>query len=132
MRDGRYKFIAAPRRELYDTQTDPGETRDLSASNPRLADALETALRDMAARTAAATAQTPRPMDPEVEERLRALGYVGATVTQGRAGRPIPRRSEGQDRPLQPAEARRQTIRSPAGSTMGSPKSVRCLLPTPR
>jgi arylsulfatase A-like enzyme/predicted Zn-dependent protease len=82
VRDGRYKFIAAPRRELYDTQTDPGETRDLSTANPRLADALEAALRDMAARTAAATTQAPRPMDPEVEDRLRALGYVGASVTR--------------------------------------------------
>ncbi len=82
VRDGRYKFIAAPRRELYDTQTDPGELRDLSAENPRLADALETALRDMVARTSATTTQTPRPMDPEVEDRLRALGYVGATVTR--------------------------------------------------
>jgi arylsulfatase A-like enzyme/Tfp pilus assembly protein PilF len=83
VRDGRYKFIAAPRRELYDTQSDPGETRDLADSNPRLADALENALREMANRTAAsATPQTPQAMDPEVEDRLRALGYVGATVSR--------------------------------------------------
>ena len=83
VRDGRYKFIAAPRRELYDTQTDPAETRDLSASNPRMADALERALRDMAARTAvSATPQKPRAIEPEAEERLRALGYVAATVSR--------------------------------------------------
>lgn len=83
VRDGRYKFIAAPRRELYDTQADPGETHDLSASNPRMADALERGLRDMVARTAAAaTPQTPRTVDPAVEERLRALGYVAATVSR--------------------------------------------------
>jgi arylsulfatase A-like enzyme/predicted Zn-dependent protease len=83
VRDGRYKFIAAPRRELYDTQTDPGETRDLVASNPRVADALERALREMAARTAvAAVAQTPRSVDPEAEERLRALGYVASAVSR--------------------------------------------------
>jgi len=83
VRDGRYKFIAAPRRELYDTQNDPGETHDLSAANPRMADALERALREMAARTAvAAVAQAPRSVDPEAEERLRALGYVAATVSR--------------------------------------------------
>jgi len=83
VRDGRYKFIAAPRRELYDTQADPGETRDLSASNPRIADALERALRDMAARIAAsAMPQQPRTIEPEAEERLRALGYVGTTVSR--------------------------------------------------
>ncbi len=83
VRDGRYKFIAAPRRELYDTEADPGELHDLSASNVRLADALDSALREMAARIAvAATPQAPRTVDPEVEERLRALGYVGATVSR--------------------------------------------------
>ena len=83
VRDGRYKFIAAPRRELYDTQADPGETQDLSASHPRIADALERALRDMVARTAAsATPQKPRPIEPEAEERLRALGYVATTVSR--------------------------------------------------
>jgi len=82
VRDGRYKFIAAPRRELYDTVADPGETTDLSATNPRLADALQAALRDFTARTSAsATPQAPRAVDPDVEDRLRALGYVGATVT---------------------------------------------------
>src|SRR4051812_13117848 len=83
VRDGRYKFIAAPRRELYDLEADPGETRDVSASNPRVADALERALRDLAARTALSAApQQPRTVDPEAEERLRALGYVAATVSR--------------------------------------------------
>lgn len=83
VRNGQFKFIAAPRRELYDTQADPGETRNLSAANPRMADALERALRDMATRTAtASTPQTPRAIDPAVEERLRALGYVATTVSR--------------------------------------------------
>jgi len=83
VRDGRYKFIAAPRRELYDIQADPGETKDLAAENPRMADALERGLRDMATRTAAkAVAQQPRSVDPAVEQQLRALGYVASTVTR--------------------------------------------------
>jgi choline-sulfatase len=83
VRDGRYKFIAAPRRELYDITADPGETKDLSAENPRMADALERALRDFAARTATrAVSQQPQAMDPETEQRLRALGYVASTPTR--------------------------------------------------
>jgi choline-sulfatase len=82
IRDGRYTLIAAPRRELYDTQTDPGETHDLAASNPARADALERALHDFVARTSARrTAPAPRPVDPDVEERLRALGYVGGSIS---------------------------------------------------
>jgi len=83
VRDGRYKFIAAPRRELYDTQADPGELHDVAASNPRVADALERALGEMTAKLAvAATPQQPRAIEPEVEERLRSLGYVAATVSR--------------------------------------------------
>jgi hypothetical protein len=83
VRDGRYKFIAAPRRELYDTRTDPGELHDVAASNPRVADALERALADMTAKLAiAATPQEPRPVEPDVEERLRSLGYVAASVSR--------------------------------------------------
>jgi tetratricopeptide (TPR) repeat protein len=83
VRDGRYKFIAAPRRELYDTRTDPGELHDVAAANPRVADALERALADMRAKLAiAATPQRPRPVEPDVEERLRSLGYVAASVSR--------------------------------------------------
>lgn len=83
VRDGRFKFIAAPRRELYDLTADPGETTDLSAANPRMADALERALRDLATRTATtAVAQQPRALDAETEQRLRALGYVGGSVSR--------------------------------------------------
>jgi choline-sulfatase len=82
IRDGRYQFIAAPRRELYDTQTDPGETHNLAESNPARADALDRALRGFVAQTSAQRAPAaPRPVDPAVEERLRALGYVGASIS---------------------------------------------------
>ena len=82
VRDGRYKFIAAPRRELYDTQTDPNETRNIATENPNLADALQRALDDVRRRTGNdLKTQAPQAVDPEVEERLRALGYVGGSVS---------------------------------------------------
>jgi arylsulfatase A-like enzyme/tetratricopeptide (TPR) repeat protein len=82
IRDGRYHFIAAPRRELYDTQTDPGETHNLADVNPNGADIQAQALQAFVARTSATHAPAaPRPVDPDVEQRLRALGYVGATIS---------------------------------------------------
>ena len=82
VRDGRYKFIAAPRRELYDLQTDPGEHTNLAPANPQRVAALERALGEMTAKTAVTSkTQTPQPVDPDVEERLRALGYVGGSVS---------------------------------------------------
>jgi arylsulfatase A-like enzyme/cytochrome c-type biogenesis protein CcmH/NrfG len=83
VRDGRFKFIAAPRRELYDVEADPGETKDLSSENPRMAEALERGLRDLVSRTATeAVVQQPRALDPDTEQRLRALGYVASTVSR--------------------------------------------------
>jgi arylsulfatase A-like enzyme/Tfp pilus assembly protein PilF len=82
IRDGRYHLIAAPRRELYDTQVDPGEVHDLAGANPARAEALERALRAFVAQTSAAHAPAaPRPVDPDVEARLRSLGYVGSTIS---------------------------------------------------
>jgi len=82
IRDGRYHFIAAPRRELYDTQSDPGELHDIAAANTTRADALERALRAFVAQTAATHGSAaPRPVEPEVEERLRSLGYVGSSIS---------------------------------------------------
>ena len=82
IRDGRYHFIAAPRRELYDTQTDPGETHNLADVNRNGADIQAQALQAFVARTSATHAPAaPRAIDPDVEQRLRALGYVGGTIS---------------------------------------------------
>jgi choline-sulfatase len=78
VRDGRYKYIRAPRPELYDLHRDPGERHNLASEQPGTADALDRALSDLLERTAgAAAARGPERIEPEVEERLRALGYVG-------------------------------------------------------
>lgn len=83
IRDGQYKFIAAPRRELYDVTADPHETQDLSAAQPQRADAMARAVRDLAQRLGAAQpTQAPRAVDPETARQLQALGYVAGTVTR--------------------------------------------------
>ena len=90
-RDGSMKYILAPRPELYDLAADPGETKDLSASQPAVARKLRAALeavlraeRDKATAPGDATAEIPA----EMLQKLGALGYVspGAakdTVAQG-------------------------------------------------
>jgi arylsulfatase A-like enzyme/predicted Zn-dependent protease len=83
VQDGRYKYVQAPRPELYDLQSDPGETVNLVEKQKGTADALGRALQDIVARTTrAANGRQPARVDPEVEERLRALGYVGASVSR--------------------------------------------------
>jgi choline-sulfatase len=82
VRDGAFKFVLAPTRELYDLAADPGETRNLALSNQAKADALERSLRALVAQTTnAAAAKAPRAIDAAAEQKLRALGYVGGTAS---------------------------------------------------
>jgi hypothetical protein len=79
-RDG-WKYIAAPRAELYDLEHDPGETHNLLASETsraadlaRIVDAISPAT--LPAATGAAA-------DPEARARLQALGYVSGRAAAG-------------------------------------------------
>ena len=81
VRDGRYKFIAAPRRELYDIEADPGETHDLRRRQPAHGRRAGTRpARHGRTNRGAGGAQQPRAVDPAVEQQLRALGYVASSV----------------------------------------------------
>lgn len=86
-RVGEWKYIAAPKPELYDLRTDPGEQKNLVRERASVAGRLAAEverLRTM--RTPGRPAAGARP-DPAALERLQALGYVGtlAPVTAGDA-----------------------------------------------
>ena len=90
IRDDRYTFIAAPRRELYDRHADPGETHNLAATNPERANSLERALSELIRHTSSdAKPPTERRVDVRTAERLRSLGYVGGRVTVANGNRPL-------------------------------------------
>ena len=74
-RVGSLKLIDAPRPELFDLSTDPHEQRDRAGADPAQVARLREALaRARQGETSGARAAS----DPEVAERLRALGYVTA------------------------------------------------------
>ncbi len=79
LREGRWKYIQAPRPELYDLQADPGEARNLALEQPARAEAMKAALgRRLAAERQSAVA-TPGAagVPPDLLEKLGALGYLG-------------------------------------------------------
>src|SRR5439155_515608 len=88
---GRYKFVAAPRPELYDLQQDPTESRNIYPERQALGDRLNQELIALE-RGMSADAPPPRAaveVDPDARARLAALGYVGTFVsgaTPDRAG----------------------------------------------
>jgi len=90
---GRWKYIRAPRSELYDMQQDPKQLHDVSAAYPRVAATLARHLESMHLLN---TGEAPAPatLDADALAKLRALGYVGGTetVTARRSGpRPDPK-----------------------------------------
>jgi choline-sulfatase len=69
------KYIDAPRAELYDVARDPSETRNALEQHSAEAARLRERVRAIAAMPARASNEHAQ--DPEVVERLQALGYVG-------------------------------------------------------
>ncbi len=90
LRTGRYKLILtfprgvsyatepATRVELYDLESDSRELHDLTSELPELAATLEARLREIIAGGATGVeSEEPAAIAPDLEERLKALGYVG-------------------------------------------------------
>lgn len=87
LRVGEWKYIDAPKRELYDLRTDRAERRNVIAERSsvatRMAGELEAIEKSFGA---AATAPAPQP-DAETVARLRSLGYVGLASPASRSAR---------------------------------------------
>jgi choline-sulfatase len=76
VRDERWKYIAAPKPELYDLQHDPSEMHNLVATEATVASELA---RRTDAISSAAFAPNPAAIDREALARLQALGYVAGS-----------------------------------------------------
>ena len=84
-RASRFKFIKAPKPELYDMEKDPSETTNRAADERARAEDLVGEL-EVALRRPTPTATAAPAVDPEAAERLRALGYASGGRPVRRAG----------------------------------------------
>lgn len=74
-----YKLILDPRSgqvQLFDLESDPGEKRDLAGEKREIVAELERRLRHRNARLDSDSAEVGRALSEEMEEELRALGYL--------------------------------------------------------
>ncbi len=78
IREGRWKYIQAPRPELYDLLRDPGEHENRAAGEPARAEAMRAALARRLAGEKAAGREGSAGVPPDLLEKLGALGYLGA------------------------------------------------------
>ena len=86
LRSPRYKYIEAPRPELYDLAADPGEATNIFAQQTTLAFEMARQLERLIAETSRdAPAPEAANLDQETVERLAALGYVGTTAPAKRS-----------------------------------------------
>ena len=79
VRTGEWKYIEAPRSELYDLRSDPGEADNLFAKRQDIARKLKSLLPQI-------SGAAPAKVDPETAERLAALGYVSGGGAGGGSG----------------------------------------------
>jgi arylsulfatase A-like enzyme/Tfp pilus assembly protein PilF len=74
----RFHFIEAPKPELYDLETDPGETRNIAAEQPATVAVLREKLQALLAHNPFTRPEAGAGnLSPDAQEKLRALGYFG-------------------------------------------------------
>jgi arylsulfatase A-like enzyme/Tfp pilus assembly protein PilF len=78
IRTGKYLFIQAPRRELYEDAIDPGAKDNLAAKSPAVADTLAANMRAFEDKTANKQETPKAKMDEAKMKKLAVLGYMAA------------------------------------------------------
>jgi choline-sulfatase len=76
MRTERWKFILAPRPELYDLENDPGEKENVINRHPAEADHLQKKIWEVVGPPEGDRQLTLSPVDPQTRQELAALGYA--------------------------------------------------------
>jgi arylsulfatase A-like enzyme/Flp pilus assembly protein TadD len=80
IRTGKYLYIQAPQRELYNQSADPGETRNVANDSKAVADTLASQLDEFRRKTSQSLVELAKP-DAEQSQKLAALGYVASSDT---------------------------------------------------
>ena len=80
LRTGKYLYIQAPERELYNQNTDPAESHNLAQTSAAVSDTLSLQLQQFREKTSQTLVELAKP-DPEQAQKLQALGYVSGSGT---------------------------------------------------
>ena len=102
--DGDWKYIKAPKPELYNLKTDPQETQNVLGQESKNAELMSERLAETTAKYASGFAASRRVLTPEEQEKLRSLGYVDQTASIGSGPLPDPKDMVDELRMSQKAE----------------------------
>ncbi|TET69948.1 MAG: tetratricopeptide repeat protein [Candidatus Aminicenantes bacterium] len=89
LQNSRYKYIQAPRPELYDIVNDPNELTNIYRQEIRIGKQFEEKLNSLLEKMSAEGIEEkgPQKLDEEAMEKLMALGYVGGFTSQSELGK---------------------------------------------
>ena len=77
-RTGKYLFIQAPRRELYDAAADPKAEHNLAPASPAVAETLAGRVEAFREKTTTKREAPTVIVDPSTQEKLASLGYISS------------------------------------------------------
>lgn len=103
--DRDWKFIRAPKPELYNLKADPKEVQNAFPSEPKLAAEMGRRLEELIKKSAGAKGAVPRALTVEEQERLRSLGYATFAGTPAKSSYPDPKDEVDLLQLMQKAEA---------------------------
>ncbi len=93
-----FKYVDAPRAELYDLKQDPSERTNIISKNPAVAASLRERLADLERRfQSRETSGAATPLDPETLAKLKSLGYIAYPARPAEVGSD-PRRADPKDK----------------------------------
>jgi choline-sulfatase len=84
-RTGKYLYVEAPKRELYDQSSDPDAVENLAPAAKAVVDTLESQLADFQQKTSSVRSEQTK-LDPTQAEKLRALGYLTSDSAGANSG----------------------------------------------
>jgi len=80
LRTGKYLYVQAPRRELYDETADPKAAHNLATELKAVADTVSDRLEGFREKTSSKREAPQAVEDPAAQQKLAALGYVVSTT----------------------------------------------------
>ncbi|MFC2165874.1 sulfatase-like hydrolase/transferase, partial [Acidobacteriota bacterium] len=88
--DREWKYIRAPKEELYDIKGDPAEEQNVIFAEKKSASTMKKKLKDFIENHSSNFESTKKKLTTEEVERLRSLGYMGAEFTEERTEGNLP------------------------------------------
>ena len=83
LRSGKYLYVRAPERELYNQTSDPDAAHNLAGGAKAVADTIAAQLYAFRSRTSQTLVELAKP-DAEQTQKLQALGYVASNAAESR------------------------------------------------